>query len=225
MSETDDERRQAALSTLSALLTGLSETLARSANNRTKITEISLRLNEDALSLAEKWILLDGATIALSLAFIGSLISRSGRVPRHPFEWLVCPAWLLLLLSMSCCWATMSAIHRVNFRAVQAMAADVERYGLQILSLSISLVRNAAKNAVVEPVDNQQLDKLLRDLLQVSATVTDEITKSGEESHAATEKGLATASSTGPFQRVAVITTAMALILLCAFAITAILSL
>jgi hypothetical protein len=71
MAESDahiNECREETLLAAREALTGIAELLANTRNNATKIAELSFRLNEQVISFSEKFVLLDGGTIALSLS-------------------------------------------------------------------------------------------------------------------------------------------------------------
>jgi hypothetical protein len=228
MSETEgiiDEHREDVLAAARSVLAEFSDVFVRAANNATKIAELSLRLNEQAISLSEKWILLDGATIALSLALIGSLISRTGRVPRHPFEWLVCPSWFLLLVSMYFCWLRMIAIHHVNVAAVRTAAAEIEKVGLLGLATSLTHLLAEAKNAVVQPIVRDDINKAFQAVVDQTANATAAVAKWEDIAKTATQDGLTKAAASVPLAHAATFCTVVALVLLAAFAITAVLAL
>lgn len=223
--EITDEQRRNSLLAANGLLTACSEAFIRATNNATKVAELTLQLNEQSMSLCEKWILLDGGTIALSLALIGSLLSRVGRVPRHPFEWLVCPAWFLLLLSMFCWWHRVATIHRVNVALFHSMAADIKQNNLQGLAVSMTRLKAELGSAIVQPTVNQNLAKAAQQVVEACANLSDNIAKYEEMSGAARQQATEVAVRAEPLGLVGVASTILALILLCGFAIIAILSL
>lgn len=56
-------------------------------------------------ALFEKLVLVNGATIALSITFLASLSSHLANSPvKHPPLWMVGASWVLLLLSTYCCY-------------------------------------------------------------------------------------------------------------------------
>ncbi|HTV64462.1 MAG TPA: hypothetical protein VMD98_02600 [Bryocella sp.] len=218
------DRKQDVLLTAKSILQQVTETLARTRDRSINATELSLRLNEQAIALSEKWMLLDGATIGLSLAFIGSLVSRVGHVPRLPFEWLVCPAWFLLLISMYCCWIRMTSIHNLNLGIFRVMDADAERISLQQLAISVGCL-TVEINSVFAHQDNKDIEKPLQQLANTAKQVTEAITEA-ERAAAAARQGVMDREGVSiPFERIAKLTTGVALILLCVFAVKVILSL
>jgi hypothetical protein len=216
------EPRREILLGLKDSLDKLTETFTRSADRSVKGTELSFRLNEQIIALNEKWMLLDGGTIALSLGFIGSIVSRDGHVPKHPFEWLVCPAWFLLLLSMYCCWVRMTSIHNLNVASLRVMAADTTTFGLQGLSITINRIIVEANSAVDRSLLNAEITTALKNLTGSAAMVSEEIKKNQEASLAAQHDSAKRSAVSGPYEHAAKLMTGLALVLLCAFAIKAI---
>lgn len=226
MSETDgiiDERRDDVLQTAREVLAGFAELFVRARDNTTKRAELSFRLNEQAISFSEKLALLDGATIALSLTLIGSLVSHSGHVPRHAFLLLVCPAWGLLLLSMYCSWVRMVSIHAVNVAALTATAAEIDKFELNVLTLLVTRLTLEAKNAIVEPVTNPAIEKVLQGFAEASAKVTGAIDAWEKKASNSAQSGSGKSTLSAPFEHVAKWSTALALVLLCLFAVKAVL--
>ena len=228
MSETDgiiDERRDDVLRAAEEAVTGISQLFLRARDNATKIAELSFRLNEQVISFSEKLILLDGATIALSLSLIGSLVSHSAHVPRHPFLWLVCPAWALLLLSMYCSWVRMAAVHAVNLARFNMATAEIEKFELDRLAISVTRLAVEVKNAIVEPVANPEIEKQLQALADFSGKIA-EATKAWEKKgRDAAQSGSGKGTLSEPFARIAQWSTVLAFVLLCVFAVKAVLSL
>jgi len=74
-----------------------------------KVTEVT----RDGTALYEKLILLNGATIALSITFLGYLSSRLAivHITEKPHLWMVAIAWSLLIASIFCCYHVIVARH------------------------------------------------------------------------------------------------------------------
>lgn len=221
----DNERKKDIFLAAKITVDKLTESMARSAGNITKMTELSLQVNERAISLSEKWMLFDGATIILSLSLLGSLLSRIGHVPRHSFEWLVCPAWFLLLISMYCCWVRMTSIHNYNSSILRTMDADVGKIGLQILQLSVSYLAAEIKSVTDVPAISHNTVAAVQTILDHSSQLTSDIAKMEQHATTARQEAMKRWGASTPFEHTAKLTTAVALILLCTFCITTILSL
>lgn len=174
MSETDgiiEGERDNVLLTAQDAYKEISDFYVTERDNAPRLLEMQVRLNEQSISFCEKFILLDGGTIALSLAFIGSVISKAGHVPTKPFLWLVCPAWCLLLVSILSSWMSMSTIHGINLSSFSNRLAHIEQMSHLQLGLLLTRLSNAVKNAITEPVTNVELQAAQKQMADALAQV------------------------------------------------------
>jgi hypothetical protein len=210
-------RAEESLAVMNQVLTDTPANLASTA-------ELALKVNDRATGFWEKLILLDGATIALSITFIGSLATRIPHMPRVSFLCLVCPAWCLLVTSVLCCWVQMGAIQYLAIADFEVTRAETQKIQLMRLRGMLQILSAEARQAVVEPITRA-------DILEVMQRLTDAIAETGRqieswETHASKERGKVTAAKLPrPFAKVALYGTATAFILLCAFAVRIILML
>lgn len=98
-----------------------------------------IRLNENRASFYEKLILLDGGTIALSLTLLGGFISRTPAIhlPRQSFLYLACPAWVLLLISIQGCWATIAQFNSANYFLIEQFYTFSNNYHAQLMAIQV----------------------------------------------------------------------------------------
>jgi hypothetical protein len=180
--------------------------------------ERSLNLNEKGASVYEKLILLDGGTIALSLTFLGDFISHTSMIhlPRQSFLWLVCPAWLLLLFSMLCCWRCIKAFHIVNRKLHEQSSVLAADFHLRLMGnemdRSSHLLRGELK------VGAQTFD-----LSQFISALASSLTKIASEQYAKYD-ALVKEAAEGAREmnrpaRMAILSTTLAFVLLCIFAV------
>jgi hypothetical protein len=99
----------------------------------TSLTDKVISYAGSYASLWEKFILLDVGTIALSITFLGYLISHGagGHQPKWAVVGLLCPAWLLLLISIVCCWIQIKSCHNCNSLLLQQLSTRTmgQHYG------------------------------------------------------------------------------------------------
>jgi hypothetical protein len=186
--------------------------------------ERTMKVNDRATAFLEKLILLDGATIALSLSFIGALVPRLSHIPRVSFVCLVCPAWCLLLLSVFSCWVRMGAIQLLAISNIETTRAQIEKVQIQQMKVMMEVLLSRARQAVVEPVTRSDLNDAFQEMERAVAQVlTGSIDLWEKQSSESAGKAKASYDSTTPVAKVALCSTALAFILLCAFAVRAVL--
>lgn len=228
MSEKDgivEERREDVVDEAKLVVEEIAKQCVRDSENTPKYLEILFRLNEQTTSSAEKIILLDVGTITLSLTFIGSLISRSGHVPRAPFLWLVCPAWFLLLVSIFSAWTCVAVTHSVNRANYRSCMANIRFLSQGQIGIMLRRLAVAVDHAIVKPVTNKELQEHQQRL--------DDVIRQTEECGALLKKQHETAAQEveGPvgaltlYSRAASFSTIIGVVFLCLFAVEVVLSL
>jgi hypothetical protein len=185
-------------------------------DNFRAVVEQCIKINENGASYFEKLLLLDGGTIALSLTLLGALATRTpgGHVPRIPFFWCVCPAWILLLASINCCRSLMASFHSINRNLVEQVSLmHSSNLALDLGHLSTKLSKNLQGEIRLETetYDISWLFGGMSSLLSKEAAEArnkiNELTQLGAKVETKTAAKIATAS------------TSVALILLCIFAV------
>ena len=96
--------------------------------NSSKLLDNLIRVHESGATFYEKLILFDVGTIVLSLTFLGQLAThlQGGHVPRHSFLLFLCPAWILLLVSIQCSVQRIIGMHNVNILLVNQASTSLE---------------------------------------------------------------------------------------------------
>jgi hypothetical protein len=178
-------------------------------------TDKNFRVNELIAALYQRLAVFDGAIIVLSITLLGSLLSfmPGHHIPKLPFLLLVCPAWLLLLISMLACFVHISSCHgAIRAMHEQFSALTTEHNVSRMLAISTKLT-------LIPLPPLQQLAGEAKELQREHARVT-------EESQAAMKKvtDLAKDISTRALT-VAHLSTLVAVVLLCIFAIKTLLTL
>jgi hypothetical protein len=98
-------------------------------DNASSVLENCFKVNQAGASFYEKLILLDGGTIALSLSLLGAH-ATGGHLPKYSLYCFVCPAWVLLLVSIFFCWHRIAQFHNLNKILVQQFSAFSSAYYL-----------------------------------------------------------------------------------------------
>jgi hypothetical protein len=182
----------------------------------------STRIHENAASYYEKLILVDGGTIALSLSLLGALMTRSagGHVPRQAFEYLVCPAWILLLLSIVLCQRCILAFHNTNVALYRKVAVASQAYENQYQSVLIARFSRLIEGEI-------RLGEDVHDATKIFSQLSDVLLKAGNDQNQQIGKLIQEASEIVKGMRskarLAGMATTSALVFLCIFAIRAIL--
>jgi hypothetical protein len=101
------------------------------------MTDKVFKLNEQIAGFYQKLVVLDGAVIALSLSLIGSVLTYTTghHIPKQPFLSLVCPAWVLLLISMWACWHNIFRCYEANRKMQKQHASMCTEHHLLYLSV------------------------------------------------------------------------------------------
>jgi hypothetical protein len=185
--------------------------------------ERAFRLHENGASFYEKLILLDGGTIALSLTFLGVLIAHTpdGHLPKQPFLWLVCPAWVLLLISICCCWYRIVSFHNLNGTLLQQMCALSSGFYLQYLGIvadRVSVAMHGELRLGQETVDLSQF------FSQISAAFRKMASDENSKYDALVLKAIEYGQKPSHPARIAMLSTTLAFVLLCTFAVKTLLS-
>jgi hypothetical protein len=168
-------------------------------------------------ALYEKLILLDGATIALSITFLGYLSSRvtAAHLTERPHLWMVGLAWSLLIVSIYSCYLVIVHRHSTMLRLLGKVSQTHTHYLSQRLSVLLSTVGKLVEGDVVVGPDRVEFSKLI-ELLGNSAKLEgdkqikklEEMITKGQESY-----------GEGPFARLAIWSTILAVVFLCTFTI------
>lgn len=183
-------------------------------DNASSLLENGFRVNQAGASFYEKLILLDGGTIALSLSLLGAH-APGGHIPKHALYSLVCPAWVLLLLSIFFCWHRIAQFHNLNKNLAQQFAALSSTYYLQyfgILTTKFSRLTQGEIRIETEKYDFSSIMSGLATLMM--KTANDENTKLSDLVKQATER-----NEKSRIARFAILATELAFILLCIFAV------
>ena len=205
-------------------IASISDLFVRERDGAFKAMELIMRLNEQAASFSEKIILLDGATITLSLTLLGSAISKSGHVGKTWFLLLVCPSWLLLLVSVFCSWVRMRSVHNANVHLYQSTRAHIENLEHQQLNIALSRLKLTLENLTEPPTNDASFAEAEQKL---DSAVNTAITSSGvwqKKQQGFDQEAMDAAKNSAPFAVAAVWTTMVGLLLLCAFAVKLILA-
>jgi hypothetical protein len=190
-------------------------------SNASSILERSFKVNDSAAAFYEKVILFDGATIGLSLSFLASFVAHtsSSHVPRHPFLWFLCPAWVLLLVSIYCCSMRVAGYHNINNSLLRHFSALSSQYYYQhfgIITNRLSTQLKAGLN-----VKGKDLREVFSDVAASWMTTAELEGKQISDLLAETETA---DKKSGYLARAGVMATTIALVLFCIFAVKTILS-
>jgi hypothetical protein len=181
------------------------------------ILETSFSANENAASFYEKLILLDGGTIALSLTLLGGIIARGSHVPRYPFMWLVCPAWVLLLTSINLCSQHIVAFHNLNKDAVEQVRVLTDNQYLSYLAVILNRMSLQVPGEVTDTSSPTVfLSKTSKDMMRAAEDQGIQLKELAQK--------VGTANKTKLKAQIAFVATWVAFLLLCTFAIVAFLS-
>jgi hypothetical protein len=177
-------------------------------------TDKNFRANEQIAAFYQKIAVFDGAIIALSIILLGSLLSfiPGHHIPKLSFLLLVCPAWVLLLISMGACWLHISSCHG----AIHAMHEQFAALTTEHNAVRMSAIATKLTLLPLPPL--QQLAAEAKELQKEQARVA-------EESQAAMKKvaDLAKDRSTRVLH-VAHLSMLVGIVLLCIYAIKTLLS-
>lgn len=197
----------------SGILTSYTDLLSAGADRVIKIGELSI-------SFHEKIMLLDGGAIVLSLSLIGALLPHAPHLAAHKsFLWLVCPAWLLLLYSIYCCWQRMAATQVMNLHLVTAMSSECAGLHIQQLRIMTARLRGRLTPEELTRVDGSSEPSAdpVKQLEELCKHFDSQKLENMEKALKADERGIL-------FARQVFWTTFAAFFLLCAFAVRAILT-
>lgn len=206
------------------------------SENTAKVFDRAMKAHENGALFYEKLILFDVGTIALSLTLLGQIAAHTpgGHVPRHAFLWFLCPAWLLLLLSIQCCAQRITNYHNANVVLLKQMSDVFSQNHLQELNIFLGRLSGLIKGITLPSEQIQQLQtslqarwqsdqgfagaftKMQDALAEVSKAQTDDVSK-------LLQKNAELDRKTGVAARLAIIATTVALVLICIFAIQSIL--
>lgn len=180
-------------------------------------TQQMCAVNEQAAGFYEKLVLLDGGTIALSLTFLGSLLSRTVpyHLPRSVFASLVCPAWCFLLLSIFHSWKRISALLNINASLVAQLCLISDSFHYLWLGVLVKRMSSLTKGEL--SIGGEE-----KDFSQLFSKMGEALTDSESESKKLTtliERAAEIGKTTEFNARAASVLTTVALILLCTFAV------
>jgi hypothetical protein len=182
--------------------------------NAKSILENCFKVNQAGASFYEKLILLDGGTIALSLSLLGAHAPGS-HISKAALYWFVCPAWVLLLLSIYCCWHRITQFHNTNKTLVQQFVALSSAYYLHYLGTLTTRFSRLAQGEIRIETEKHDFSAFMSDL----ATG---LRKTGDEENtrfAALVKEASENDGKSRAARLAILATQLAFILLCVFAV------
>jgi hypothetical protein len=115
------------------------------------ILERQFKCHENGAAFYEKVILFDGATIGLSFTLLSYLSAHQAHLPRLACLWLVCPAWVLLLISMFYCAMTITSFLNTSTTLLKHFSAVAANYHLQNLGLLANRVSARIKGGFQIP--------------------------------------------------------------------------
>ena len=117
-------------------------------------------------ALYEKAILLDGAIIALSITFLGSLSSRftSAHITQALHLWIVSVSWLLLIASMYCSYRTIIERHGAGIRFLTTISSERHQYGHQRLGVALRGIASVIRGEVSHGAENIQISEMFQGL-------------------------------------------------------------
>ncbi|HEV2379970.1 MAG TPA: hypothetical protein VG206_09275 [Terriglobia bacterium] len=169
----------------------------------------AVKYNERASLLYEKLVVLDGATIALSITFLGGLLSLSGggHIVRHPSLWFVSAAWAFLLSSMYFCWHVIQRFLQVNRAVLQQGEATIGQANLLLLKALADMPPRVTQHQQIEMICSLSGDlaQMIRDVGVIQKKAVEDAAKASSKSKA--------------FQSIAFLCTSTGLFLLCVFAL------
>ncbi|QNI30529.1 hypothetical protein H7849_15410 [Alloacidobacterium dinghuense] len=168
-------------------------------------------------NLYEKLILLDGATIALSVTFLGSLSSRLGaaHLSGHPHLWMVAFSWLLLILSIYFSYRVILDRHSSVYSVLARVSADCSAHNHQRAHVSISGLSGLLKGEILIGEDKIDVSKLFAGLAELVKQEGEDSAKRATEYAAEIRK----ASREGVWAKLALNCTMLAVIMLCLFTV------
>jgi len=184
--------------------------------NQLWIAEKSTEHNQTAASFYEKVILLDSGTIALSLSVLAWVSPHmpGGHVP-HSLLWLMCSAWVSLLISIYCCAMVVTRQHNTNLKLVEQVSAQTTAY---------CTAHFATLGSRLSVLSNNESELDVRDFIR--KTYTRVVTAASDEGKNVADmlkEQLLSQTVRDCFALGGVIMTSAAFALLCAFAIKAVL--
>jgi len=205
--------------------------------NVSKVLDKTVRVHENGASFYEKLILFDVGTIALSLTLLGQLVAHTpgGHVPRHPFLWFLCPAWVLLLVSIQCCAQLILGFHNVNTALVAQMSKLVSDNQANYLRVLITRLSAMIGEVALSKEQAQQLrfstspqanpEQKAQTLSEVFANMNEALVKALQDSSGVNQLllKLEKDSKKTAAGRISIGAVTLALVLICIFAIESIL--
>jgi hypothetical protein len=99
----------------------LSNVVGSHMRSNVDVLNATIAQNNKGATFYERLLVADGAIIALSLSFLGTLASRPSvpHLSRHSFYTLVCPAWGLLLFAMFLELHQLRMFHQSNILMIE----------------------------------------------------------------------------------------------------------
>jgi hypothetical protein len=168
-------------------------------------------------ALYEKMILLNGATIALSITFLGSLSTRvaSTHLSTKPHLWMVALSWSLLLFSTFCCYRVIVDRHSGMLRLLGRVSTVHTEYLYQRIGIVLASLGKLIKGQV--PVGDDKVE-----FTKVTENLNEAVQKEGKTQVKKIEEMIEEGKKTymeGTFARLAVNSTIVAIGFLCLFTI------
>jgi hypothetical protein len=182
-----------------------------------ELCEKLLKQVDAGTALYEKLILLDGAIIALSITFLGSLSTHltTAHVGTRPHLWLVAVSWLLLIMSVYCCHRVIVDRHGASYRVLTKLSSECHQYMYQRTGILLSSVGAVFTGEVPIGAERVQISKIMEQLnvalKQEGETVAKRMDDYITEGKKTYKEGLFAHAATG--------FTILAVVLLCAFTI------
>jgi hypothetical protein len=181
------------------------------------IDKLSKEVN-NGTAIYEKLILLDGATIALSITLLTALSSRWSTVHggQRPHLWMVDVAWCLLILSIFCSYQVIVRRHSGTLTLFLNFSSDFKRYSYQRVGVMVSYLKRILKGNVLLGEKKVDISKVF-DL--VPSLLNKEMEDSLKEATDMITELKYNASKENIFAKLAVYSTILAIFLLCIFTI------
>jgi hypothetical protein len=197
-----------------------------------QLFEKMFKAHENGAAFYEKLIVFNVGTIALSLTLLGQLVAHfpGGHAPRSPFLHFLCPAWILLLLSIYCCARRITGFHNTNILLMRQMSALIEENRVRHVDVILQRVTGFLKNVKLSLEQTQQLygatqqtqETLSAVFLKLRETMNKEWKGQADKLNAVIKEALQS-KVTSRAARIATLATTFALLLICIFAIQTIL--
>lgn len=169
-------------------------------------------------AIYEKMIVLNGATIALSITLLGSLSARlaAARIPIKPHIWMVSVAWSLLIVSIFCCYRVIIARNSGVHGLLATLVTERTRYNYSRLGVLFASLGPLLKGNVKVGDMKVETSKAIEALSEALKAEGDQIVLKSVEK---TKAILGVSKGEAVFARIAIYSTMVSVALLCLFTI------